>query len=109
MKGALATVRFLSELALLAGVGWLGALLGRGGALSVVLAIVGVGVIVVLWGLLLAPRASRRLPDPARLVVEIVLFAGTAVALSALGHPVPAIVGGVVTIAAAIVARPLHV
>lgn len=105
----MAAVRFLSELALLAGVGWLGALLGRGGVLSVVLAVVGVVAVVVLWSLLLAPRANRRLVDPGRLIVEIVLFGGTAAALAALGHPVSAVVGGVVTIAAAAVTRPLKV
>lgn len=107
--GVLAGVRFLSELALLAGVAWLGALLGRGGWLSVLLAILGVVVIGVLWGLVMAPRAKRRLPDPPRLIVEIVLYAGTAAALAAVGHPVPAIIGGVITIAAAAIARPLHV
>lgn len=109
LKSALATLRFLTELALLAGVAWLGALLGHGGWPSVVLAILAVGIVVVLWGRLIAPRANRRLSDPARLIVEIVLFAGTAAGLAALGHPIVALVGGVVAIAGAAVARPLDI
>ena len=31
-------------------------------------------VAVIVWGLFVAPKASRRLPDPARLVVEIGVF-----------------------------------
>jgi hypothetical protein len=31
-------------------------------------------VAIVIWGLFVAPRASRRLPDPARLVLEIGVF-----------------------------------
>jgi Protein of unknown function (DUF2568) len=97
---ALLAVRFLTELALVAGLAWLGAHLG-----GVVLAIAVVVVIVAFWGLLMAPRAERRLADPGRLVVEIVLFGGTAAGLIAIHHPVPAVISGVIAIAAAIAAR----
>jgi hypothetical protein len=97
---ALLAVRLLTELALVAGLAWLGAHLG-----GVVLAIAVVVVIVVFWGLLMAPRAGRRLADPGRLVVEIVLFGGTAAGLIAIRHPVPAVIGGVIAIAAAVAAR----
>jgi hypothetical protein len=94
----------LGELALLAGVGWLGALLG-GGRLSVLLAVVGVVAVATLWGLLMAPRSSRRLRDPARLLVELVLFLGTGISLALLGHPVPGVIGTVVAIGVTGLAR----
>jgi hypothetical protein len=107
LKGAVLLVRFLSELALLAGVGWLGWHEASGGWLSVLSAIVEIVVIALVWGLLIAPRAKRRLADPARLGLEILLFGGTAAALFVQGHPVIAVVGGVIALAAAFGARPL--
>lgn len=100
--GVLLGVRFLVELALVAGLAWIGVDLGPGVALSVVLAVVFVVAIGVFWGLLMAPRARRRIKYPARLMVEIVLFAGTAAGLIAYGHVVPATVGGVIAIVAAL-------
>jgi hypothetical protein len=38
------------------------------------------------WGLLVAPASRRRLADPARLVVEVLLFAAGVVALAAAGY-----------------------
>jgi len=37
-------------------------------------------VVAVMWGLVVAPKASHRLPDPSRLLVELVIFASAAVA-----------------------------
>jgi hypothetical protein len=96
-------VQFLGELALVAGAGWLGALLGNGGWRSAVLAVVGVTAVVVLWAVLMAPRSSRRLPDPARLLVELVLYLGTGISLAQLGHPKVSIIPmGVAVLAAAL-------
>lgn len=104
--GALLAVRFLTELALLGGLAWLGVTIGGGVALSAVLAVVFVVVIAVFWGLWMAPRARLgRIPDPARLIVEIVLFGGTAIGLIVAGHVAQGIVGGVLAIAAAVLAR----
>lgn len=74
MQGVVLTVRFLTELAWLAVLalvvvrthGLLGVRVG--------LAVVAVVVAAAIWGLWIAPRARRRLPDPWRLVLEIVLF-----------------------------------
>ena len=46
----------------------------------------------VVWGLWIAPKASRRLHDPARLVVELVLFGAAGAALAAADHPLAAAV-----------------
>jgi len=103
--GALLAVCFLAELALVGGLAWLGVSIGGNVVVSVVLAVVFVAAIVVFWGVWMARTARRRVPDPARLVVEIVLYGGTAVALVAVGHVVPAIVGGVIAIAASVLSR----
>jgi hypothetical protein len=103
--GVLLGLRFLIELALAAGLAWLAAAAGPGGVVSVLLAVAAVVVIGVFWTVLMAPRARRRLAGPVRLVVELVLFAGTSAGLIAVGHPVPAIVGGVIAIVAALLAR----
>jgi hypothetical protein len=84
---ALAVVRFTAELGMLTAlfyVGW--RLAADRTALALVLA-AGLPVAAALtWNRWVAPRAQRRLEDPARLVVELVLF-GVAVAGLALVGP----------------------
>ena len=77
---ALAVVRFTAELGMLAALAYAGwRLLSDTPVLGVVAAIALPVVAAVVWGAWVAPRAARRLEDPARLVVELVLF-GAAVA-----------------------------
>jgi hypothetical protein len=96
------TCRFLTELALLAGLAVAGALLGDGVVFSIVDAVL---LPLVAAGLFIAPRARRRLPEPARLVVEIVLFAGASVVLVLLDWVVAGIAVAVCGIAFAILTR----
>jgi Protein of unknown function (DUF2568) len=77
------TLRFLLELVMLAGLAWTGWHLGGPWPVRLLLAVLLVVVGVVAWGLWVAPRARRRLPDPARLGVEVVLFAVASVGLAA--------------------------
>ena len=103
---ALLAVRFLAELGMLVclGVGgWQrGGTLPGSAVLGVVLPIAAAG----LWGRWVAPRAPRRLPDPARLGVEALLF--TAALLLIIGaQPAPAMtVFGLVVGAAFLVSIP---
>jgi hypothetical protein len=46
------------------------------------------------WGLFVAPRASRRLPDPQRLAVEIVVFGAGVLAFLARGDTLLALLLG---------------
>jgi hypothetical protein len=46
----------------------------------------------VVWGLWIAPKAIRRLNDPIRLAVELLLFGAAGAALAAAGHAVAAVV-----------------
>jgi hypothetical protein len=62
----------------------------------------------VIWGLWVAPASRRRLPDPARLVVEVVLFAAGVAALTAAGYVVVAVVFGVVVTVNIVLVRMLE-
>jgi Protein of unknown function (DUF2568) len=80
--GALDLAVFLVELALLAALAVAGSRLVEG-ASAVVLAVLLPLSAAVLWGLLLAPRASRRLAMPARLFVKLGLVVVAAALLAA--------------------------
>jgi Protein of unknown function (DUF2568) len=62
-------------------------------------------VVVAVWGAFVAPRARRRLPDPARFAVEVVIFAAAAGALVALDQVVLAVVYAVVAVVTAALVR----
>jgi hypothetical protein len=80
---ALLVLRFVAELALLAALAWGGWHLTDGTPLSLVAAVLLPAVGALVWGRWVAPRASHRLPDPARAAVEIVLFVAAFVLLTA--------------------------
>ncbi|MEV8439741.1 YrdB family protein [Actinosynnema sp. NPDC051121] len=82
IAGVVLTVRFLTELALLAGLAVASAHFGDGPLLSVAFAVLLPATAAVIWGRFIAPRARRRLPEPSRFLVEVALFAATALALS---------------------------
>ena len=73
-------LRFVLELCMLVALGiW-------GFSESIVLGIAAPLAAAVVWGLWIAPKASRRLRDPLRLVVELLLFGAAGVALAAADH-----------------------
>lgn len=82
--GASALVRFISELGMLAALAYAGAVLADG-VPSILLAIVLPLLGVLAWGAWAAPRAKRRWPDPARLILELVLFGAAAAGLVVVG------------------------
>ena len=88
--GPLALVRLISELVMLVALGYVGWELGTGadlaatGDLPVAAAVT--------WGRWVAPRATRRLEDPARLGVELVVFGVTAAGLVYVGSWAAAVV-----------------
>ena len=101
-QAALATIRFLTELALLAVLAWAGAGASLPLAGRIVLAVAAPLVAMAIWGRWLAPRARSRLHDPLRLVVELVLFAVAAAALAATGPVLAAVVFAVIAIGVAL-------
>lgn len=100
-------VRFLTELGLLAALAVTGWRLGDGPVLRVLLAVLLPLVAVAVWGRLVAPRATRRLPDPARLLVETSLFVVGAVGLVLVGSAEVGLVYGVMAIVVAVLVRRL--
>jgi hypothetical protein len=86
VRSANLTLRFALELTALAALG----LWGFGaaeGALGIVFGLGAPLVAALVWGVLVAPHASRRLPDPWRLVTELAVWAAATVALVAGGRP----------------------
>ncbi|MBE1499051.1 hypothetical protein H4696_006151 [Amycolatopsis lexingtonensis] len=105
VAGVVLTIRFLTELALLGGLVLAGTQLGTGVALAIVDAVLLPLVAAALWGLFIAPRARRRLPEPARFLVEFALFAGTGVVLVLVGWVVTGIALAVAGIGVAALTR----
>jgi hypothetical protein len=61
--------------------------------------------VAVMWGLVVAPKATHRLPDPSRLLVELVIFASAIVAFYEAGSETAAGVFGVLAVASAVLVR----
>ena len=104
-QSLLLTVRFLSELALVAVLVWAGVGASLPLAGRIVIAVVAPVLAMVIWGLWMAPRARRRLRDPLRLTAELVLFAVAAAALAVTGPVLAAVVFAVIAMGVAIALR----
>ena len=89
-------VRFACEIAAVVAVVWWG---------WPVLGIVAGVVVIAVWGAWVAPKAKRRLRDPARLIVELVIFALATVAFAEVGQTVAAVVFAVASLATAALSR----
>jgi hypothetical protein len=70
-----------------------------------VLGIVAGALLIVVWGVLVAPKSRRRLRDPARIVLELVLFAAATAAFVSVGQTVLAIVFAVAAASTAALSR----
>lgn len=99
MKAANLGLRFGCELAALVAVGW------WGWRVAVPLAVVLPLLVATVWGAFVAPRARRRLPDPARFGVEAVIFAAATACFVAVGQTLLAAVFAVVATATALLVR----
>ncbi|GAA1616852.1 YrdB family protein [Actinoplanes couchii] len=78
--------RFLTELVLFAALAYAGAVLPDQLALQIAFAVAAPAVAITVWGLYLAPRAERRLPEPWGFLAEVVLFAAAGAGVAAAGH-----------------------
>jgi hypothetical protein len=106
-RGAFLAVRFLLELVTVAVLAWTGASAVGGTAVRVLLAIALPVALIVIWAVVMAPTARRRLRDPARLIAELILFLGSAAGLAIVGHVLPAVLYAIVAAGAALLARRL--
>ena len=98
MRAANLALRFVLELAALAGLATWGWHTG-GGATRIVLAIAAVGAGAVVWGIWCAPKSARRLAQPARTLVEAAVFAAGAAGFAAAGDVTVAVVFAVLATA----------
>jgi hypothetical protein len=83
-------VRFACEIAAVVAVVWLG---------WPVLGIVAGAVVIAVWGALVAPKAKRRLPDPPRFALELLILGAATAAFVSVGQT---LVGIVFAVAAAV-------
>ena len=96
MRPANDGLRFTLELCALAAVAYWG-WSEHGGVWRWVLVVAAPLAVAVLWGNTIAPKAKRRVGDPWRLVVELLVFGGAVVALVDADQPVLAAVLGAAT------------
>jgi uncharacterized protein DUF2568 len=90
------SVAFLLEVAMLAAFCYSGFRLGSPAGF-----VVGIGVpvvVIVFWGLFMAPRAARRIPWPALPLIALLIFLASAAALLAAGLPVLALLLALVSV-----------
>ena len=96
MSIVVAVVRFACEIAAVVALVWAGWLL---------LGVLAGAVVILVWGAFVAPRAARRLSDPARLAVELVIFTCAAAAFVDVGQLVLAGVFALAAFATAFLSR----
>jgi hypothetical protein len=102
---AMLAFRFGVELATYALLAWAGASVNAALAVQILLAIALPAVVIVIWFVWMAPRAQRRLREPARLVAELVIFLASAAVLAAAGHVLAAVIYAVIAVAGAGLSR----
>ncbi len=107
LVGALLALRFVSELALLAAAAWAAGARFYSPAPAALAGAATALVVAAVWGLWVAPASRRRLPDPARLAVEVVLFAGVAAGLVGVHAVIPGLLLAVVGVGTAFALRAL--
>jgi len=90
-------LRLLVELAALIAVGYWGFHTGEPIAAKIGLALGAAVLFAVVWGVVMAPRSSRRAREPWYTLLEIVIFGLATAALAVAGQPILALVFGVVT------------
>ena len=79
-------VRFLCELAALAALAVWGAQASDDPAVQVLLGIAVPMIMIAVWGMWVAPKASRRVPDPWRAGIEVLVFGAAVAGLVDAGH-----------------------
>ncbi|MDP9116063.1 MAG: YrdB family protein [Actinomycetota bacterium] len=104
VRGAVELLAFLCELAMLVLLAVAGWALGGGGLMSIALSVFYPALAILVWGVWMAPKSSRRLEHPWRLVAQIALFLGVG-ALALPHHPLAGILFSVVAISTFVVSR----
>ena len=96
LKWANLGLAFALELCMVAAWAYWGFQTGMGALAKVALGVGAPLLVIVVWGLFMAPRAAFPLPAPAHVALFVVIFGAAAVALASAGQPRLAIVFAVV-------------
>src|SRR5205085_11771182 len=96
LKNINLALAFLLELCMLAALGYWGFTLDQGLAIRIGAGLGAPLLAAVVWGLWMAPRASKRLPEPLHLIVELLIFGLAIAALYAAGRPWLALIFGII-------------
>jgi hypothetical protein len=99
VKDANLALRFGCEIAGLVGLAWCG------WEITPVLGALFPLAFASVWGVVVAPRARRRLPDPWRFALEVALFAAATAAFLSVGQTVIAVVFACVAAVTAVLVR----
>lgn len=97
-------VRFACELGALAAVVD-GAVETRGGIVGVAVGLAAAALVAGVWGRWIAPKAPARLPDPQRLLLELLVFGAAVAWLALAGHGVLATILGLAALGSALLVR----
>lgn len=81
---------FLLELVMLAALAYWGFTIGSSTLVKVLLGVGAPLVAIIIWGIYNAPRSARRLPTGPRILLELLMFTVTALALVHAGQPTSA-------------------
>ncbi len=85
-------LRFALELCAVAAVAYWGLESSSSLAVGIALAVMGGSLVALIWGGFIAPKAPRRLDDPARVVLELVVFGLAALGVALAGSMLLAVV-----------------
>jgi hypothetical protein len=92
-------VRFACEIAAIVAFVWWG---------WPVVGIIAGAIVIVVWGAFVAPKATRRLPDPIRLLIEIGIFALATLAFVAVDQRTFAVIFAAAAAVTALLSRRLN-
>lgn len=98
IKSVNLAIRFLLELCALASLGYWGFQVGKSAYTKFVFGIGSPLLLAILWGTFIAPKASLKLPEPYRFMLEFVIFGAASFALYFVDKTILAIILGMVFI-----------
>jgi hypothetical protein len=105
MTAFVLALRFVTELLLVGGAAWAASTRPTAVVVAVAAGILAALAVVAVWGVAIAPASRRRLSDPLRLGLEIVLFVAVAAGLAVVDHVPAAVVLAVLGSATAVGVR----
>ena len=98
VKAANLALRFLLELAAIIAFGYWGVTVGDGRLMKALLGIVVPALVVVVWAVFVAPKATISIPDVTKVLLGLIILELAAAALFVAGQPGPAVAFGAIVL-----------